>query len=118
MSKKFRNWVAALFILNDLTLFPCVFWTLTDIWNRLAGDVPEFMYPGRTLAALSMIVYVFLRCFYLPYIFSAALIGLSVFVLIKDRFPKGETAVFAALTAVCILGLISAETVFDAAMSV
>lgn len=106
--------VKILFICNLIPLLPCVyvtFWTIASyhmevywIWTR---GFLGFILPVT-----------FLRCFYIPYIASTVLSVYYFIFLYKEKFPKKETILFIVLFIICVLGLLSVETVFRAAMSV
>ena len=103
-----------LFILNDLLLLPCVYVTLWTVASK-------FMAVGniwtRNFLSWSLPV-VLLNCFYIPYISSALISCIYLRVLQKNKFPKSETVGFVILLLICMMGLISLDRVFDAAMSV
>ncbi len=103
-----------LLIINDIPLLPCVYVTFH---YALADFMPYHNIWTREFLGFILPV-VFLRCFYIPYITSPLLIILNFVLLAKNKFPKKETVWFVIVTAVCILGLVSLETVFNAAMSV
>ena len=76
------------------------------------GSIWQRWFLGLTLPV------VFLRIFLLPYLFSALIAGGYVWLLWRSGFPKKELLLFIVLLAVCILGLVSLEPVFWAAMGV
>ena len=103
-----------LYVLNDLPLLPCVYITF---WSAASHFTEVEWIWTREFLGWILPIY-FLRCFYLPYITSAAIAGFYLYNLIKNKFPKIDTVIFIVLTVICILGLISVETAFNAAMSV
>ena len=111
MKKFFRT----LFVIDDILLFPCALCTVWNFVSRFAdiGSIWQHWFLGLSLPV------VFLNCFlYFPYILSAAAIVGYLWALRKDGFPRKEMMLFIALLAVCALGLISLDAVFQAAMGV
>lgn len=59
-----------------------------------------------------------LRCLYFPYIITAALSVIYAIMLWKTRSPAKEIVLFIVILLVCVLGVVSVEEAFHAAMSV
>ena len=96
----------------DLVLLPCAFVT---VFRFAALFVPlRETFWTRAFLGWTLPV-VFLRCLYLPYAAAAVLLPLSAAVLIRARSRR---AAILCLAAVCILGLLSLEAVFAAAMGI
>lgn len=103
-----------LYIINDVTLLPCAYLTVLNFLSVFT-DVP--LPWSRAFLGLTLPV-VMLRCFYLPYIQSSVISIVYLCLLIKNKFPLKETIIFVVLLTICILGLLSVEEVFWAAMGV
>lgn len=101
-------------IINIIPLLPCAYLTILKILSLFTEvNMPwSRAFLGFTLAV------VFLRCFFLPYITSAIINIVHLCILIKNKFPLKETILFAILLIICILGLLSVEDVFWAAMGI
>lgn len=107
--------IKILYIINLIPLLPCVYLTVTEGILRTTGysiSVWSRMFLGFTLLV------VFLRIFFLPYISSLLLTLAYVFLLIKNKASKREGIVFLLMLILCVLGLLSVEKVFWAAMGV
>lgn len=106
--------IKILYIINDVILLPCAYLTVINI---LSGFTDVHMTWSRAFLGLTIPV-VLLRCFFLPYILSAVISIAYLCLLIKNKFPLKETIIFVVLLIVCILGILSVEEVFWAAMGV
>ena len=116
MNKKSKSIMVLkiLYIINDATLLPCAYLTVLNFLSAYT-DVP---WPwSRFFLGLTLPV-VMLRCFNLPYIQSAVIAIVYLCLLIKNKFPLKDTVIFVVLLIICILGLLSVEEVFWAAMGV
>ena len=107
--------IKKLFIINDILLLPCVYLTFANILIKIFdADVNVWT---RSFLGLTLPI-VFLRIFFVPYIASIILSILYFINLKKKNFPKKEVVSFIVLFLICIVGLISVEPVFYAAMGV
>ena len=111
-----RLWIVRLlFFINTLTLLPCAYVTVINIRYKITG---LYFWPWTRSFLGFILPVVFLRCFYLPYICTAVFAGIYIFMLRKYRYPKKDVVTFILLFLICVLGLVSVEEVFHAAMSV
>lgn len=105
-----------LLAVNDVLLLPCVYFTIHKTLSYF-WDI-ERIWTSRSFVWAALPV-VFLNCFfYFPYIASTGIMACYVLVLHKHGFPKKDTAIFICLALICVLGLISLDTVFRGVMSV
>ena len=107
--------IKILYIINLIPLLPCVYLTLTEVISRLTGS--SIGVWSRAFLGFTLLI-VFLRIFFLPYILSFLLSLAYLFVLIKCKAAKREIIVFLLMLLLCVLGLLSVEKVFWAAMGV
>lgn len=128
-SKKLRKAIFALLWTDAAILLPCFISSIGKILRLLAktdifsGSLPEI---AAILLAVAMIAFVLSRCFFLPEImFAAALILQIAYFVIERKSNSSEsnerkrTAILCAILDIfCIVALFSAQSVFDAAMSV
>lgn len=101
------------YLLNLLSLFPCIYLSFTKIIQR---DPLNWIWSRSFLGATFPII--ILNLFFLPYIFSVLWICAYVFYLKKSKFPKFESAFFILTLILCIMGLCSINTVFRAGMGI
>ena len=107
--------VSVLYFINTLIMLPCAYVTCINIRYKLTG---MYFWPW-TRAFLGFILpVVFLRCFYLPYVTIFFLTVLCIYVIKKYKPPIKMVIVFAIMVLLNVLGIISLEEVFRAAMSV
>lgn len=102
------------FLINNIPLLPCVYLTLWTIASKFTEV--QWIWTRDFLGFILPVI--LLRCFFIPYI-SSFVIALWYFVaLIKNKFPKKYVIEFIVLLSICVMGLISVETVFQVGMSV
>lgn len=112
MTKKIKI-LQVLYLLNDLLLLPHI-WIEFGILTGNASMVPE----QNPVFQAVFIVTIFLRCFLLPYIWSAVITVLYLVLLCKSKFVVKDTVIFGILFVVCVLGLIALESHFQGALGI
>lgn len=112
MAKKMKV-LQVLFLLNDLLLLPYI-WIEFGILIHNTSIVPEQNAVFRAV----FIAAIFLRIFWLPYIWPAVITVLYLILLYKSRFAVKDTVIFCILLAVCVTGLIAMEPRFQGAMGI
>ena len=100
------------FLVNTVLLLPCAYLTIFKLISANPDSIWSFGFLGLTLPI------VLLRCFYLPYIFTVVLSIIYLKYLIQLKFPIKDLLLFILLITICILGLLSLEEVFLAAMGI
>ena len=113
-SKKFRI-IKKFFIINTILLLPCAYLTIFKLFN------PDYSHQQEiwTFEFLGLILpVVLMRTLLLPYICTLTC-GSGYFIyLLKSKFPKKELITFAICLIITILGLLSLEEAFAAAMGI
>lgn len=107
--------VKILYIINAITLLPCSFITVINMLERL-GII--HVWPWDRFFLGFIIPVALLRCLYLPYIITVVLSLIYAVMLWKNKSPIKEIVIFIVVLLVCVLGIVSVEEVFHAAMSV
>lgn len=107
--------VSVLYLINTLIMLPCAYVTCVNIGYKLTG---LYFWPWTRSFLGFILPVVLLRCFYLPYVTTAVLTGLCIYMIKKYKSPKKTIIAFAIMILLNVLGIISLEEVFAAAMSV
>ena len=103
--------IKLLYILNFITLLPCVYTAAMSFGIILPGS------RSRVINFL-MGVIVFMRCFFLPYIVAAVLTVIYIMLLKTRKASGGEVVQFVILLILTLIGLSQVEFLFQAAMGV
>ncbi len=105
-------------IIHTVVMFPFACVTLIRLFGGTSFDpmnVPDVI---AYIFAIPFFIGILLRCLFIPYIFGAVLAVLYIVFFIKSDRSKRDIILFVILQLICILGYISLESAFEAAMSV
>ena len=103
--------IRILYVIDTLLLMPCA---VIEVAKLLKLEV-NFWTRGYLGFLLPV---VFLRIIFIPYIATPVLTVLYGYFLRKAKGSKLEYILFALMLIICILGLLSLELVFNAAMGI
>ena len=113
-SEKRLRTVKLWYVINLIPLLPCVYVTVAKILSFYKIYLPIWsrLFLGLTLPVI------FLRIFYLPYVISTVLNVVYPWLLAKEKHSAKEIILFVFFLIICVLGLLSVETVFNAGMGI
>ena len=101
--------------INAILLLPCAYVTVINILAEITG---VYYWPWTRSFLGFILPVVLLRCFFIPYICTPVFAIIHFCMLRKRGYPKKEVGLFILLLIISVLGLVSLEEVFWAAMSV
>lgn len=125
MKKFIRRSAWVLLVLSAVILFPCmldtVYYFVSSIFR--SEFVENIFYPVERIILYLFMLFILAGCFYLQYILPAVSAVLFIISAVNnkrtgDKPSKRKKILFIVCWVVCILGLVSSESLFRAAMGI
>lgn len=105
-------------VLHAIVMLPFACVTLLRVFGVTVNSLMELPDILAYIFAIPFFIGILLRCLFIPYIAGVVLAVLFIIFFLKSGRSKADIIFFAVIQLICILGYVSMETSFAAAMSV